>query len=193
MNDAAGRHSRAAGRARPTPETVTGIQGLDDAIRVTVTGVVAGGRRDVTGGSPGRSSVADRSYREETADGSYFAPLAEAGYLRLTTFKQKGTPVSAPVQGIVDGGRAYFRVWSQSGTVERLQHIDGVQVAPCGALGLWSYGPPVDAAARRLAEEEARQVAGHLARKYPDRRSSLARLLRRARHRRMVYYELLGP
>ena len=164
MNDATGRHSRAAGRARPTPEAVTGIQG-----------------------------VADRSYREEAADGSYFAPLAEAGYLRLTTFKQKGTPVSAPVQGIVDGGRAYFRVWSQSGTVKRLQHIDGVQVAPCGALGLWSYGPPADAAARRLADEEARQVAGQLARKYPNRRGSLARLLRRARHRRMVYYELLGP
>jgi hypothetical protein len=193
MNDATGRHSRAAGRARSAPETVTGIQGRDDAIRVTVTGVAAGGRRDVTGGSPGRSSAAERGYREETADDSYFAPLAEARYLRLTTFKQKGTPVSAPVQGIADGGRAYFRVWSQSGTVKRLQHIDGVQVAPCGALGLWSYGPPVDAAARRLADEEARQVAGQLARKYPDRRGSLARLLRRARHRRMVYYELLGP
>jgi uncharacterized protein len=193
MNDATGRHSRAAGRARPTPEAVTGIQGSDDAIRVRVTGVVVGGRRDVGGCSPARSSVADRSYREETADARYFAPLAEAGYLRLTTFKQKGTPVSAPVQGIVDGGRAYFRVWSQSGTAKRLQHIDGVQVAPCGALGLWSYGPPVDAAAQQLADEDARQVAGQLARKYPDRRGSLARLLRRARHRRMVYYELLGP
>ena len=193
MNDARGRHSQAAGRTRPTPEAVTGIQGRDDAIRVTVTSVVAGGRRNVAGGPPGRSSVADRSYREETADGSYFAPLAEAGYLRLTTFKQKGTPVSTPVQGIVDGGRAYFRVRSQSGTAKRLQHIDGVQVAPCGALGLWSYGPPVDAAAQRLADEDARQVAGHLARKYPVRRRSLARLLQRARRRRMVVYELLGP
>ena len=117
MNDATGRHSRAAGRARSAPEAVTGIQG-----------------------------VADRSYREETADGSYFAPLAEAGYLRLTTFKQKGTPVSAPVQGIVDGGRAYFRVWSQSGTVKRLQHIDiasafaaagGLLIAAAVALSLW--------------------------------------------------------
>jgi hypothetical protein len=170
MNDATGRHSRAAGRARSAPETVTGIQGRDDAIRVTVTGVAAGGRRDVTGGSPGRSSAAERGYREETADDSYFAPLAEARYLRLTTFKQKGTPVSAPVQGIADGGRAYFRVWSQSGTARRLQHTDGVQVAPCGALGLWSHGPPLDAAARRLAAEEASRVAGPLARKYPVRR-----------------------
>jgi PPOX class probable F420-dependent enzyme len=144
------------------------------AIRVTVTG-----RSPVTGpGDPG-----------ETADGSYFAPLAKARYLLLTTFKPKGTPVSAHVPGIADGDRAYFRVWSRSGMVRRLQRTDGVQVAPCGALGLWSYGPPLDAAARPLAGEEARRVAGELARKYPAR--PLARLLRRAWRRRAVYYELL--
>ena len=35
---------------------------------------------------------------------------------------------------------------------------------------------PLDAAARRLAGEEASRVAGPLARKYPVRRRSLARL-----------------
>src|SRR6266516_6457833 len=110
------------------------------AIRVTVTG---------------RSPVTARSDREETADGSYFAPLAKGRYLLLTTFKQKGTPVSAVVQGIADGDRAYFRVRSRSGTARRLRHTDGVQVAPCRALGVWSYGPPLDAAARPLAGEEA--------------------------------------
>lgn len=130
-------------------------------------------------------------YRGETADGRYFASLAMGRYLLLTTFKQKGTPVSGPVQGIVDGDRSYFRVWSQSGTVKRLQHTDGVQVAPCGVLGLWSHGPPLDAAARRLTGEEASLAAGQLARKYPVRRRSLVRLLQRARRRRLVYYELL--
>ena len=127
----------------------------------------------------------------DTASGSYFASLAKARYLRLTTFKRKGTPVTAPVPGIVDGDRAYFGVSSRSGAVRRLQHTDGVQVAPCGALGLVSYGPPLDAAARRLADSEASHVAGHLAHTYPDRRRSLARLLQRARGR-LVYYELLG-
>jgi PPOX class probable F420-dependent enzyme len=191
MNDAIGGHGQPAGRPRRTPETVIGIQGRDGAIKVTVTGLATGGRRDIPADPSGRSSVADRWYREETADGSYFTPLAEARYLLLTTFKQKGTPVSAPVQGIVDGDRAYLRVWSQSGTVRRLRHTDGVQVAPCGALGLCSHGPPLDAAARRLAGEEASRVAGQLARKYPVRRRSLARLLQRARRRRLVYYELL--
>ena len=90
----------------------------------------------------------------DTASGSYFASLAKARYLRLTTFKRKGTPVSSPVPGIVDGDRAYFGASSRSGAVRRLQHTDGVQVAPCGALGLVSYGEPLNAAARRLAYYE---------------------------------------
>ena len=191
MNDATGGHGQPAGRPRRTPETVIGIQGRDGAIKVTVTGLVTGGRRDIPADPTGCSSVADRGYREETAGGSYFAPLAKARYLLLTTFKQKGTPVSGPVQGIIDGDRAYLRVRSRSGTVKRLRHTDGVQVAPCGALGLCSHGPPLDAAARRLAGEEVSRVAGQLARKYPVRRRSLARLLQRARRRRLVYYELL--
>ncbi len=65
---------------------------------------------------PDRSSATDRSYRQESADGSYFAPLAEARYLLLTTSRQKGAPVSVRVQGIIDGDRAYFRTWSRSGT-----------------------------------------------------------------------------
>ena len=129
--------------------------------------------------------------RAGRAPETYFAPLAKGRYLLLVTFKPKGTPVSAPVQGITDGDRAYFRAWSRSGTARRLQHTDGVQVAPCGALGLWSHGPPLDAAARRLAGQEASRVAGQLARKYPVRRRSLARLLQRARRRRLAYYELL--
>jgi len=161
LTDAAGRHEQPAG-----------------AIRVTVAGPVTIERRD-------------RGDREETGDGSYFAPLAKARYLLLTTFKQKGTPVSAVVQGVADGDRAYFRVRSRSGTARRLRHTDGVQVAPCRALGVWSYGPPLDAAARPLAGEEARRVAGQLDRKYPVRHRSLTWPVHRAWRRRLAYYELL--
>ena len=130
----------------------------------------------------------------------YAAALAFMGFagfpfywMLLTTFKQKGTPVSAVVQGIADGDRAYFRVRSRSGTARRLRHTDGVQVAPCRALGVWSYGPPLDAAARPLAGEEASRVAGQLDRKYPVRRRSLAWPAHRAWRRRLAYYELLLP
>jgi len=165
MTDAAGRHEQPAG-----------------AIRVTVASPVTG---------PVTIEGRDRGDREETGDGSYFAPLAKARYLLLTTFKQKGTPVSAVVQGVTDGDRAYFRVRSRSGTARRLRHTDGVQVAPCRALGVWSYGPPLDAAARPLAGEEAGRIAGQLDRKYPVRHRSLTWPVHRAWRRRLAYYELL--
>jgi len=165
MTDAAGHHSQPSGTIRVT-------------VAGPATGPVTGERRD-------------RGDREETGDGSYFAPLAKGKYLLLTTFKPKGTPVSAVVQGIAVGDRAYFRVRSRSGTARRLRHTAGVQVAPCRALGLWSYGPPLDAATRQLAGEEAGRVAGELARKYPVPRRSLARPVHRAWRRRLAYYELL--
>jgi PPOX class probable F420-dependent enzyme len=158
MTEAAARHSQRSG-----------------TIRVTVAGPATG---PVTGPAtgPATGERRDRGDREETRGGSYFAPLAKARYLLLTTFKQKGPPVSAHVQAIVDdGGRAYFRVRSRSGTARRLRQTDGVQVAPCGALGLWSYG----------------RVAGELARKYPVRHRSLAWPVHRAWRRRLAYYELL--
>ena len=168
MTDAAGRHSQPSGTIRVT-------------VAAPVTGLVIG---------PVPRQRRDPSDREETGDG-YFASLAKARYLLLTTFKPKGTPVPAVVQGIADGDRAYFRVRSRSGTARRLRHTDGVHVAPCRALGLWSNGPPLDAAARPLADEEASGVAGQLDRKYPVRHRSLTWPVHRAWRRRLAYYELL--
>jgi PPOX class probable F420-dependent enzyme len=139
-----------------------------------------------------RPSATESSYHEDAAGGGYFASLASAKYLLLTTFKPDGIPVSAAVHGVVDGDRAYFRAWSQSDTVKNLRHADEVQVAPCAALGLLSLAPPLDALARRLPPgEEASRVAGKLARKYPVRQRFLIPLLHRTRRWQMVHYELL--
>jgi PPOX class probable F420-dependent enzyme len=138
---------------------------------------------------PDRSSATDRRYRQEAADDGYFAPLTQGRYLLLTTSRPKGAPVSARVQGIVEGNRAYFGVGSRSGTVKRLQLDGSVQVTACDALGMVSYGQPQYAAVRLLTGEEARQVAAQLARRYPVQRRSLSRLLRRSQ----VYYQLLVP
>lgn len=138
-----------------------------------------------------RPSATESSYQEDAAYGGYFAPLASAKYMLLTTFKPDGIPVSAAVHGVVDGDRAYFRAWSQSGTVKNLRHTDEVQVAPCAALGLLSLAPPLDALARLLPDEEASRVARKLARKYPVQQRFLIRLLQRTRRWQMVHYELL--
>jgi PPOX class probable F420-dependent enzyme len=134
-----------------------------------------------------RPRTADSIDQHEAAVGGYFAPLAPARFVRLTTFKGDGMAVSACVHGVVDGDRGYFGAWSRSGTVRRLRHTEEVLVTPCGVLGFYSYGRPLGAVARQLQGKEASHVAAKLDRKYPVRRRFLLRLLRR----QAVYYELL--
>jgi hypothetical protein len=138
---------------------------------------------------PDRSTATDRRYREEAADAGYFAPLAQGRYFLLTTSRPKGAPVSARVQGIVEGNRAYFGAGSRSGTVKRIRLDGSVQVTACDALGMVSYGQPRYAAVRLLSGEEASHVAAQLARRYPVRWHFLSRL----RHRTPVQYQLLVP
>ncbi|MFY9651903.1 hypothetical protein [Trebonia sp.] len=140
---------------------------------------------------PDRTSATEGGYQEGSAGDGYFAPLASARRMMLTTFKPDGGQASAAVHGVVDGGRAYFRAWSHSGTVENLRHTDEVQVAPCTALGLLLLAPPLDAVARPLPDEEAGRVAGILARRNRVGQRFLVPLLHRAQRLRAVYYELL--
>jgi len=90
---------------------------------------------------------------------------------------------------MVEGNRAYFGAGSRSGTVKRLQRDPTVQVTACDAMGMVSYGQPMYAALRLLTGQEASQVAAQLARRYPVRRRSPSRLLRRTQ----VRYQLLVP
>lgn len=141
-----------------------------------------------------RQSATDSraSDQHEAADVGYFAPLASARHLLLTTFERDGTSVSAPVAGVVDGDRVYFGAWSRPGAVKCLRHTEAVQVTACIMRGFCTYGPMLDAAARPLSDEEASRVAGQLARKYPVRHRILIPLLRRTRRWQMVHYELLA-
>ncbi len=132
------------------------------------------------------------SDQEELVDGDYFAPLASAKYILLTTFKPDGGQASVVVRGGVVDGRAYVQTWSHPDAMKHLRHTDEVQVAPCAARGLLCLAPPLDAIARLLPDEEASEVARKLSRKSPVRRHSLTPLLHRARHQQRVYYELLA-
>jgi PPOX class probable F420-dependent enzyme len=129
---------------------------------------------------------------QQEAGSGYFAPLEWATCILLTTFERDGTPVSAPVRGVADGDRAYFWAWSRSGSVQRLQHTDAVQVTPCSARGFFTYGLPLEATARLLPGEEADRAAGKLARRHPVRYRFLIPLLHRTQRRQMVGYELLA-
>lgn len=142
-----------------------------------------------------RQPETDARYQEEHEEAArigYFAPLAPAKGMLLTTFRRDGTPVSAAVPGVVDGGRVYFGAWSGSGSVKRLRHSGMVQVTPCSMRGFFTSGPPLDAVARPLSEQEATGVAGKLARKYPVRHRFLLPLGRGTRRWQLVHYELLA-
>lgn len=137
---------------------------------------------------PDRTCAADDSDRQEATDGGYFAPLALAGYMRLTTFTRDGVPVSASVHGVVDGDRAYVCARNRSGTAKRLRHAGVAQVTAAGGLGFTTYGPPLEAIARPLSGEEASLAAAKLDRRYPAWRRFPIGLPRR----QAVYYELLA-
>lgn len=139
---------------------------------------------------PDHPSAAQSSHQEGSAGSGYFASLASARHMMLTTFKPDGRQAATVVFGVADGDRAYFRAWSRSGTVKNLRHTDEVQVAPCGALGFVLLAPPLDAVARPLPDEEASRVAGKLARKDRVWQRFLIPLLHRARRQQMVHYEL---
>ena len=125
-------------------------------------------------------ATAEDASAQETADG-YFSPLAPAKYVLLAMFKWGRTPVATPARVVVHGDRAYFQPWSTSRTCKRLRHNDWVQVAPCTALGLYRYGPWLDATARLLAGEEASQAAEKLASKHPGQHGGLTSLAHRLR------------
>ena len=124
------------------------------------------------------------------AAGSYFAWLASARYVLLTTFRRDGTPVSAPVRVVADGNRLYFWAPGSSGTSKRIQRTDWVQVARCTVLGICRYGPTINAAARLLAGEEADRAAAKVAGRRPAWRRPLARMWHRVPGWRPVHYEL---
>lgn len=141
---------------------------------------------------PDHTSEAHSGIPLDSADGGYFASLASAKRLMLTTFKPDGAQATTAVDGVTEGGRTYFRTKSHSGTVKNLRYTDRVQVAPCAALGLLLLGPPLDAVARPLPDQEASRVAEMLARKYRVKQRFLAPMLQGARRSRMALYELLA-
>jgi PPOX class probable F420-dependent enzyme len=138
----------------------------------------------------GRRSATKHGNQHEVTAG-YFDPLRSARYLLLTTFREDSIPVSTHVHGLVEGDRAYFRTWHQSGAARRLRHTDDVQVTACSMPGL-TVGAPLDAVARLLSGAEADSVAGKLARKYPLHQRFLVPLLHRIRRWQLAHYELLS-
>ncbi len=93
---------------------------------------------------------------------TYFAPLAEADTVLLTSYRRDGTPVGTPVHVVVRDDIAYVRTFSPSGKMARIRRSPDVDVAPCTLRGRVTgesrpararvlHGPDHDAVGRALA------------------------------------------
>ena len=134
--------------------------------------------------------LTDSRARQDAIGDGYFASLAPAKYMLLTTFTRDGKPVATAQRTVLDGDRAYFRTGHPTGPSRRLRDGGWVQVAPCSVLGFIRYDLPLDATARLLTGEEASTAAAKLASKYPGRPRFLRQLLHRVARRETAYYEL---
>lgn len=82
-----------------------------------------------------------------SADGADLVELGSGKYLRLTTFRRDGRPVSTPVWPVVDradlGGvdqQLLVTTGAETGKVKRLRHTPRVLLAPCDARGSVTAG-----------------------------------------------------
>jgi uncharacterized protein len=124
--------------------------------------------------------------------GEYFAPLARARYVQLTTFRRAGTPVATAVHIVVDGDTAYFRTWNTAGKAKRLRHTSAVRVAAATRRGR-PLGPAIAAQAHLLQGDESEQAARMLARKYPILHGHLIPWVHRRRGWTTQQYQLTAP
>jgi PPOX class probable F420-dependent enzyme len=76
-----------------------------------------------------------------------FAPLHNAKYIDLVTYRKSGAPVHTPVWFAEQDGKLYVRSRTDSGKVKRIRNNPRVEVAPCTIRGKRT-GPGIAAVAR---------------------------------------------
>ncbi len=94
--------------------------------------------------------------------------LSDERYMRLTTFRRDGTPVSTPVW-VTPFGQDSVAFWTSSGSgkAKRLAHTQRVTVQPSDARGRAKAGTePIEAIARVVEGEELEEISRSVKAKY---------------------------
>lgn len=105
----------------------------------------------------------DRLHVRELVTGSRREPhpfdfLEGHEYVRLTSFRRSGEPVSTPLWFVSSDGRLYATTPPDSGKMKRVRNDPDVVLAPCNVLGR-PRGRSVEGVARRLEDGEAPEAA----------------------------------
>jgi PPOX class probable F420-dependent enzyme len=104
-----------------------------------------------------RSGKADQAPERAERSGNLDA-LEGHKYCLVTTYKRDGEAVPTPVWFGLADGRLYFRTYTHSYKLKRLQRNPRVLVGPCNTRGV-PKGPMVEAAARHLTSDQEREAA----------------------------------
>jgi PPOX class probable F420-dependent enzyme len=94
--------------------------------------------------------------------------MSDEKYMRFTTFRRDGTPVSSPVWAVpLEDGKIGFWTSSGSGKAKRLAHTDRVTIQPCDARGRAKPGTqPIEATARLVTGPEFDAIHDKVVAKY---------------------------
>ena len=124
----------------------------------------------------------------------YFARLADAAYVRLTTYRRDGTPVGTAVHLVTTAGadEAFFRTWNTTGKAKRLRHTPAVDVARSSFRGR-PLGEPIPARAFLLDGAESARAAQMLARAHPILHGRLIPWYHHMRGWTTLHYRLEPP
>jgi PPOX class probable F420-dependent enzyme len=117
------------------------------------------------------------------------AHLADRWAVALTTYKRNGTPVTRPVNIVVEGDRAFFRTYDKAWKVRRLRNDPRVEIAPSTWRGR-PTGPALRARARLLEGAEAERAGRLVDRKHPFFQRVFVRLGHRVQRYRTLHYEV---
>ena len=116
---------------------------------------------------------------DETMNHTTFSPLNDDSTVILTTYRRDGSEVDTPVHIAVDGDRAFIRTYATAGKMKRIRRNQHVTLWPATTgkdnrvLALMRpktakrAGPGIQAQARVLDVNEAREATNALRRKYP--------------------------
>jgi uncharacterized protein len=98
-----------------------------------------------------------------------FATLGKSKYVRLTTFRKDGSPVSTPVWVAPDAEQPhvlYVFTGASSGKLKRIRNNGSVRLAPCTMRGRLK-GDAIEAVATVLPPDRVESADRALTRKYP--------------------------
>jgi PPOX class probable F420-dependent enzyme len=117
------------------------------------------------------------------------ARFADQWAVALTTYKRDGTPVTTPVNIVVDGTRAFFRTYDKAWKAKRLRNDPRVEVAPSTWRG-HATGPAMRARARLLEGAEAERAGRLIDRKHPVFQRVFVRFGHRLQRYSTLHFEL---